>query len=220
MKQTKITDGTLAAMTRLSSLKSLNLNACLYFSNKGFMQLAGSSAFQHLDSLEIMGDLISDISIIELVESPHKTAFRLLNLSDCQRISSEAVYYLLASPKCAALENLNLSLTHVNDLVLDALTENDLPNLRELRLMDCQGITNKGLLSLFQSKTVQNSLTLLDISCCSCEDGLLHALAQTPNKLKKIGLAACGNLTDEALNQYLQSAVTAAHLKILVVTMS
>ena len=137
---------------------------------------------------------ITDEAFLRLPSGEHYDALRILDLTDCNELQDAGLQKIVnAAPR---LRNLVLAkCRNITDRGLLAITRLG-KNLHFLHLGHCANITDYGVSHLIK---YCNRIRYIDFSCCSnlTDDSVSHlAMLQ---KLKRIGLVKCGNITDRSI---------------------
>ena len=199
----------------LPFLRSLDLSKADKLSRSEGMTEAALSAVARLSSLTSLqlshqAAAVTDRSALHLTKLRH---LRLLNLSACRALTSQALHYLEASPVARSLTSLELSSC---PLIADVSNLRGFPHLTSLNLNDCRRLDFSSLSSLaslplrslalqsthvtaaslsFLRATPSSSLTSLDCSACPDLDDSLATLLPHLGALKVLKLSDCPALS-------------------------
>jgi len=141
----RLTDLSLAAISNLTELRSLDLSHCRKFTNAGMLQIAARCSA--IVELNISATDIGDDGIAALAKCPN---MEYLNVASCD-ISDDAMLAIIG-------QNIkSLHLDHcigISNVSLESLVK--LPSLVSLHVDFCREITDEGLQFLEKSTTLQS----------------------------------------------------------------
>ncbi|KAH7311534.1 hypothetical protein B0I35DRAFT_438272 [Stachybotrys elegans] len=139
-------------------------------------------------------DMIDDSAFLSLPAGQTYEHLRILDLTNCTRLTDAAVQKIIGSAR--RLRNLVLSkCRNITDVAIQAIATLG-KNLHYVHLGHCGQITDQGVKQLIHSC---NRIRYIDLGCCAnLTDDSVKRLALLP-KLKRIGLVKCSNITDESV---------------------
>jgi F-box and leucine-rich repeat protein GRR1 len=120
-----------------------------------------------------------------------------LKLNGCSQLNDEAI--LAFAENCANILEIDLQQCRNigNDPVTALLSRGQ--SLRELRLANCELVTDVAFLSLPQGRTYEH-LRILDLtSCAELTDRAVERIVEVAPRLRNLVLAKCRNITDAAV---------------------
>ncbi|KAG7289302.1 hypothetical protein NEMBOFW57_005669 [Staphylotrichum longicolle] len=225
----RLSDGSVMPLAGCKRIERLTLTGCTNLTDSGLIALVtNSSQLYSLDiSLDpsktdtIQHDHITEASIDAVTENCPR--LQGLNISGCQRISSESLARL--AQRCKSIKRLKLNDCNQvqNDAVLSFaencpnILEIDLQQcrlvgneavtalfakgraLREVRLAGCDLVDDSAFLSLSPSRTFEQ-LRILDLSSTlGITDSAIEKIIDMAPRLRNLVLQKCRNLTDAAV---------------------
>ena len=149
-----------------------------------FLSIVAKSHKNHLKELNLSHTMISGPALqsLSVVEQNEKgLSLHRLRLTGCRQLNTSGVKSFLFTQPNLTLLDLADTLC-VNDDCLEAIVES-LPNLKNLNVAGCGGITNNGAILLGNLKNLQ----WLNISRCDGinADGLMQGIARSLNTMLK-----------------------------------
>ncbi|KAI3655112.1 hypothetical protein MP228_000492 [Amoeboaphelidium protococcarum] len=158
---------------------------------------------------------ITDRSMVLIAK--HCRKLKILNLNRCDLVSTESVEELARG--CTKLEVLNLSRplmnprTQIADEAIAAVVQAN-PNLKELRLRNCERLSDDTVIKIAQS--TQQNLLALDLSWCSqlTDRAIVEGLGMHCKSLKSLALNGCKRLEDGSLRSLLTNCPNIASLSL------
>lgn len=139
-------------------------------------------------------DLIDDAAFLSLPPGKTFDHLRILDLTNCSRLTDAAVTSIIES--APRLRNLVLAkCRNITDVAVHAISKLG-KNLHYVHLGHCAQITDDGVKKLVSSCS---RIRYIDLGCCTnLTDESVKRLALLP-KLKRIGLVKCNSITDESI---------------------
>ncbi|XP_023343578.1 F-box/LRR-repeat protein 14 [Eurytemora carolleeae] len=181
----------------LPCLESLNMGNCKQLTNKGLLQilqLCGST----LRSLDILNSNITGENLSEYKGT--LPCLDNLELNYCEKLTDNGLRQILQL--CGStLRSLDITGTNVTG---ENLTEykGTLPCLQNLKMRDCEQLTNKGLLQILQ--LCGSTLRSLNIGLTNITGENLSEYKGTLPCLESLNMGNCKQLTNKGLLQILQ----------------
>ncbi len=182
-------DEEVAFVTKLRSLRQLDLSGCEALTDASVALL---SSLGDLESLDLsLCNQITDGSLVSLATLPK---LRAINLNWCYGITDSGLESL---SHCRSLEKVSLwSCEEITDIGVRALAK--LPNMRELDLPEFAHITDKALLALSLSAAPIQHLRLDHLSEVT-DSGLLQ-LAKL-SSLQELNIGHCPQISTAAIDK-------------------
>lgn len=165
----QITDFGLEHLNRLRDLRVLNLDGCVFLTDKGIKKLKPLA--EKLEALSLAGLVqLTNAGLLEFVQSCQY--LKLFNINNCGNITYELVY--IVANTNTRLATLNISSTQISDDGLSQLaTVVSKKHLTSLDLSFCRDITDFGIICLSESCPNLRRLNLCGLSRITGE-GLRH----------------------------------------------
>eukprot|EP00127_Corallochytrium_limacisporum_P001218 Clim_evm5s46 gene=Clim_evmTU5s46 len=177
----------------MTGCEYLNLSSCWHVGDYGISRIAKKCT--NLRSLVLFSvwDLTSAGLMVITNVNPQ---LDYLEVSNCRKLTDEAIVHTVKT--CKELRHLELSYCKsLGDASLQAIVEH-CHNLRVLNLQRCVGMSAEGF-AIFR----KHSLPLLERAefsdLLAINDELILFMVRNMPKLKRLNLAFCSNITDEAL---------------------
>ncbi|CAI4212849.1 unnamed protein product [Parascedosporium putredinis] len=215
-----LNDGSVMPLGICNRVERLTLTNCHQLHDTGVMALVENNTSLH--ALDITGlSQITEQTILAVAR--HCKRLQGLNISGCQRVSNESMIELAQS--CRYIKRLKLNGCHqLRDDAIQAFADH-CPNileidlheclnitnepitslflqgraLRELRLANCELISDSAFLSLPSNRTFEN-LRILDLTACArITDAAVQKIMEVAPKLRNVVLAKCRNITDASV---------------------
>eukprot|EP00698_Gefionella_okellyi_P021932 TRINITY_DN7198_c0_g1_i1.p1 TRINITY_DN7198_c0_g1~~TRINITY_DN7198_c0_g1_i1.p1 ORF type:complete len:531 (+),score=87.06 TRINITY_DN7198_c0_g1_i1:401-1993(+) len=128
------------------------------------------------------------------------SSLKRLSLAGARNIDDISVERFTKIARCAQLQVINLSRTHVGDCSIQSLQL--FSSLRQLVLSGCDLVTDNGVDYIVRQWSTLNSL---DIGACSVTDDALKAVGKLPG-LFDLSVRGCTDITDQGIEEFAQSA--------------
>ena len=198
------------------SLTSLNLSNCKDISNSSLGTIA--KRCKNLETIDLSG--CTKITNEGLADLASLGKLKHLNLRSCRQISDPGIGHLCGAPAqsegssvqilppaASSLESLSLQdCQKLSDESLRYISQG-LQNLKRINLSFCVSITDTGLKSLAKVASLE------DINLRSCDnvsDIGIGFLAEEHQRLAKLDVSFCSNVTDASLRHMASSGLAAS----------
>ncbi|CAG8984120.1 hypothetical protein HYALB_00006222 [Hymenoscyphus albidus] len=216
-----VNDGSVFPLWVCSRVERLTLTSCDGLTDSGLMGLLKGSS--NLLALDISGVAqITAESMMVLAENC--TRLQGLNISSCTKISNDSM--IAVAESCGSIKRLKLNnCEQLEDEAIIAFARNcpnileidlqqcknigNIPvtellihgqSLRELRLANCEFVSDNAFLNLPLNRTFEQ-LRILDLTSCArlTDAAIEHIIASAP-RLRNLVFAKCRNLTNNAVD--------------------
>ncbi|KAI5814728.1 hypothetical protein BZA77DRAFT_94890 [Pyronema omphalodes] len=204
----QITDETVLALaTHCPQLLEIDFHKCHQISDSSITFLL--SKLKHLRELKLaFCDLLTDATFLHLPATKTFDALRILDLTDCNQITDDAVHKIIKmAPRLRSL--ILAKCRQITDRAVISITGLG-KNLHSLHLGHCSNITDAAVQELVALCT---RIRYIDLACClRLTNQSVQVLAQLP-KLRRVGLVKCNNITDYAIKQLVRRSDGACPLE-------